>query len=177
MKYLIFTILLFPVLALAQETQTFSMGDMEFKYTESTEVDSVVYYYNGDAMLLSEHDLDGDDDADLWIMYKDDEVILEAHDTNDNNVSDTYFVIGGDNSVKEIYGENVENFERPEILSFEELTGSEASGQQVTTQEDLVGDLDSIKIPGGDSNTWIIFLILILGGGGYWWYSKKQKEN
>lgn len=169
MKKIIFTLLLTPVLLFAQESSSLTIGDRTIEYERSSQFDGSTYYYIGTDLVASEHD-------GVSLVYESDAVVLEAHDTDNDGTPDTFLEIDTAGEVKSVTGQGSEAFVRPETIEFVELLEGEGSGSFAAAPDnaDLVGSLDSIKIP--KYHNWKLYgLIIVLIGGGVWWYRKKRK--
>lgn len=168
MKKIFLLLLLLPVVTIAQG------GDLEvngetFLYDSIVEKDTLSLYYQGETLVASTHE-------GITLIYKNDQVVLEAHDTDKNGELDAFLTLDSNGEVMKIEGRGAEIFERPEIVEVDELIAS-GGGSEAAAQEDLVGSLDSIKIPGGGVPLATIILWLAIIGGGYWFYRKKKESS
>lgn len=167
MKKIFLLLLLLPVVALAQGGEL-EVGGETFLYDSIVEKDALSLYYQGETLVASTHE-------GITLVYKDDQVVLEAHDTEGNGELDTFLTLDSNGEVVKIEGDGAEAFERPEIVELNELIAN-GGGSEAAAQEDLVGSLDSIKIPGGGIPFGTIVLWLTIVGGGYWFYRKKKAK-
>lgn len=171
MKKVIFAILLFPIFVFAQET--LKVGERTVSYDARSETEVGVLYYQGDVLVASEHEA-------VTLVYENEQLVLEAHDTDGDGTLDAFVTFDADEAVVEIAGEGATVFERPEVKELAELMVAEGEGgagsADAPAEEDLVGSLDSIKIPGQGIPMMTIILWLAIIGGGYWYYRKRQEK-
>lgn len=137
-------------------------------YTDMRADGGVTLYYDGDVLVASAHDTSGDGTPDVWLQYRDDSAVLEGHDTDADGTPDAFFVLNQNEEVTRQYGAGHDVFTPPDAETFESLI---AEGS-----EDLVGDIDRIRIPGGGPGvvTWGILLLVLVGGGAWWVRWKKR---
>lgn len=165
MKKIFFGILLLPLVTLAQAGEL-NIGESRVYYDSSSSTEAGTLYYQSDNLVASEH-------GGITLVYENDVVVLEAHDTDGDGKLDAFLELN-DDEVTSMTGEGASVFERPETVEFEELLAE--GGSEAATQDDLVGSLDSITIPGGGGFPWWIILLLAIGGG-YWFYKKRQEKE
>jgi len=161
MKNIFFILLLLPLITFAQERGSLTIGKITVSYDRMEQSDDTTYYFIDDTLIASEH-------GNASFLYKNDQATFEAHDTNGDGELDAFLRLDSDAMVTEITGEGASVFERNEPKEFESKSFS--SNQD---NDDLVGDLSSIKIP--KYYNWKLYgLIVLLIGGGTWWYRKKK---
>lgn len=170
MKKILITLLLFPLLTFAQTGGELSVGEQTITYDTSTEIDSGVLFYLEDVLVASEHGV-------VMLVYQDDQVVLEAHDISGDGEYDTFLTLNEAGEVTKMEGEGVSAFERPEPVEFDDLLAeSGGAGEAGTPDEDLVGSLDSITIPGSGKAFWFpIFLVISIVAG--WWYFRGKNKD
>ncbi len=165
----IFLIALIPSAVGAQTISLGEGGDVE--YTEKFEFENVELFYNGDELVLSAHDENGDGVFETWLWYRDDIVVREGHDTDTVAGPDAFFELNTNEDVTREFGEGISTYTKPDIVSFE--TRIEEGG--ISETEDLVGDLSSITIPGG-SNPFLIVLFVIIAILGFVWWKRQRNR-
>ena len=109
----------------------------------------------------------------VTLVYENDGVILEAHDTDGDGKLDAFLTLDNNEEVTSIIGEGAGAFERPEVVEFEDLVAEEG-GSEAAAEEDLVGSLDSITIPGSGLPWLPIIIVLLAAVGGYRFYKKRK---
>ena len=167
MKKILFALLLLPLLTFAQEGGELTIGERTVAYTNSTENELGTYYYADDSLVASVHEK-------VSLVYENDIAVLEAHDTNGDGTLDAFLSLDSEGEVTEMTGEGASIFERPETVEFADLMAADGGGSEVSdSDEDLVGDLDSITIPGNHNYTFYIFTVIFIGVA-YWWYRRKK---
>ncbi|MCD5381524.1 MAG: hypothetical protein LR008_03040, partial [Candidatus Pacebacteria bacterium] len=158
-----------PLLASAQAGELI-FGEMIVEYESVVEKDGVALYYQGESMVVSDH-------GDLWVVYKGDEEVLEAYDTTNDGRPDTYVTLNSAGEVEEIVGAGADSFSAPAVIEFSELLKEveEEGGVEEASvpEDDLVGDLDSIKIPKYHNYGFYVFTIVFIAGA-YWWYRRHE---
>lgn len=161
--------ILFIPAALFAETLSLGEGGT-VTYNTSKEVENTLLYYQNDVLVASAHDTDINNRFDVWITYRNEEAFLEAHDTDGNDTPDTFFELTQNEKVSRMYGSGATSFEKPKEVTFD----SRIAQSDETNEEDLVGDLSSITLPGDGSG--FIWLVIILAGaaGVYWWKYRRK---
>lgn len=171
MKTIIIALLLLTPFALVF-ADAVSFGDISVNYDDTLQTESATLYYENDALVASQHDTDGNGDADLWLRYEDDVLVLEMHDTDGNGEPDVFLDIDANEAVTSISGEGSEALTPPEAPLFE----ARSVGQGGNAKEDLVGDLSSISIPGQGGFMKYVLLLLVIGGGYYYWKRREPQS-
>lgn len=173
MRKLIFVLLLLPLVTLAQAGGELTVGEQTITYDSQVKSEAGVLYFLGDDLVASEQGV-------VTLVYENDEVVLEAHDTDGDGQLDAFIALDGQGEVVEITGDRADAFVRPEVVEFTDLlkrseeVGGGSGASTSSTDEDLVGDLDSITIPRYHNYVqWALFILLV--GGGVWWYRKKKR--
>ena len=139
MKKLFLLTLLLPLLTFAQTESNLVIGSTPVQYDSKTETVEGTYYYRNESLVASEHE-------GISIVYEFESAVLEAHDTDGDGVLDTFLKLDKFNEIKSVEGSGVSEFERPESVEFSNLLEDDTDNNEAATQEDLVGDLSSIKI-------------------------------
>jgi hypothetical protein len=100
-------------------------------------------------------------------------VVLEAHDISGDGEFDTFLTLDENEAVVKLEGEQQSAFERPAVVEFDELLANDDTAED---DEDLVGDLDSITIPGSGNGVWflVFFAVFIFAS---WWYFRNRKDD
>ncbi len=166
MKRIIFTILLLPLLTFAQTDGELTIGSKTVSYDTTTEVNGGMLYYQGDDLVASTH-------GKVALVYQEGQAVLEAHDTNDDGVFDAFLTLDSEGAVTKMEGEGASVFTRPEVVEFADLRAYEEKESAAANEEDLVGSLDSITIPGYHNYLLYVFIALLISGG-YWYYRKRK---
>ncbi len=169
MKLFLFTLLLLPVLTFAQEGGQVTIGDRTVAYDSSEVRDGNAYYFNGADLVASEH-------PGSAFVYVNDQAVLEAHDTTGDGSVDTFVSLDTNGQQTSVTGEGVDKFTKGEPTEFADLV-AEKGGSEAAAQDDLVGSLDRITIPGGGIPAWTYILWIVILGGGYWLYKKRKNET
>lgn len=163
MKKIILILALFPVFLFA-EGGVLTVGEETVSYDTVFPTETGTLYYSDETLVASEHDA-------VTLIYKDDIAVLEAHDTDSDGNLDTFITLDSNGNTTNISGPGADTFTRPETVEFSTLLADRGADN---TQEDLVGNLDSIDIPRYHNYTLYVILIL-LSVGGFWWYRRKRK--
>ena len=164
MKKIFLTILLLPLVSLAQAGEL-NVGDKNVAYDSVSEKEAVTLYYQGETLVASESD-------GVTLVYENDVLALEAHDTDGDGKLDAFLTLDSNEEVTSMTGEGVSAFERPETVEFEDLIAE--GGSEAAAEEDLVGSLDSITIPGSGLPWLPIIIVLLAAVGGYRFYKKRK---
>ena len=168
MKKIILTLLLLPLLTFAQAGGEFSVGGETIPYDITKQIESGVLFYSEDILVASEHGA-------VMFVYQNDKAILEAHDISGDGEYDTFLTIGATGEVTKMEGEGMSAFERPEPVEFADLL--EASEGAATIDDDLVGSLDSITIPGSGNAIWFPIFLVVAIVTGWWYFRGKNKDD
>lgn len=168
MKYLLFVFLLIPLGALA-ETKSLDVYEQTIVYDSIHETDFGTLYYLETQLAASVTD-------GITIIYDEDQAVLEIHDKDNNGLPESVFKLTGD-LVTEQSGTKIDELNKIETPEFDLLIEAESrqSNQgSSATDEDYVGSLERITIPGGGSYTWLLIL-LIAGAAVIIWRYKNKK--
>ncbi len=171
MKKYLLILLLAPLLTFAQVEGELVVGENIVTYDRMVETDTSTMYFSADDMVASK--IDG-----ITMLYEYGRATLEAHDTDNDGTLDVFLTLDKFDQIKSATGTGVSVFERPAIVSFDELRTLADSEAQVDAQpsDDLVGSVSSIKIP--RYHNWKLYVaIVLLAGGGFWWYRKRKEKD
>lgn len=167
MKTFVFAILPLPLLVFAQETLT--VGEETISYDTRTETEVGVLYHQGDILMASEH-------TGVTLVYENEQVVLAAYDTDADGTLDAFVAFDETEAMTGITGDGASAFEQPEVKEFSDLMAERGAGGAGAPDEDLVGPLDSITIPGQGVPVATIILWLVIIAAGYWVYKKKKDK-
>ena len=167
MKFLLLIALFLPFTVFAQDAHELTVGERTVQYEITIDDGGNTLYYQGDTMVAVTSE-------GVWILYENDQVVYEAHDTNEDGTADAFLTLDSKGDVTAMTGDGAKSFERPEVDVFS--VGRDTDSITLA-EEDLVGDLSSITIPGGTSYTWYLVLAAFLAAGGYLLYRKHHSQT
>jgi hypothetical protein len=175
----LFLLFLFPAThVLAQAPLEKTIDSETYTYTTTlTELEGVTMYYNEDVLVFSEIDLNGDGQAEQWVVFDENTTVRkELRDSDGDGAPDITFTYSPEEELLSALGEGLDQYEQEIPETTDEPTETQEDPIDDTT--DYAGDLSDIKKLAGESGGWWRWLLAlcILGGGGYW-YSKNKKSS
>jgi hypothetical protein len=168
MKHTVFIIaaVFFAICAHAQGVQTVVVGSESVQYTDTyQDIENATSYYNGDSLVLTAVDEDGDGSADRWLLYGEDrKVVQEMKDTDGDGEIDVTHTLDGEENILRTQGEEV-------VAVVEGFVDEAASTGEIDYAGDLT-DIEKLAGEGGGFGMWLIIGLLALGG--YLWWKRRS---
>lgn len=130
------------------EEQTYELGDYRILYNqETTAEDNSKDYYQGENLVLSVYDTNGNGQDDLWLNFDEEfYLILEAYDTTGDGQPDTFVELDNNEAITKLV--------QPEVNEVE-IIAEDSDGPISKAEVDNDNDDKS-------NNTWIPIFIVIL---------------